>query len=119
MAVPEDDMSVVGVGSTMDIEALSSVVLEVSVVSTNPSDLNGVVLGSHWSDDGGNSNSESGSLLVSKDMGSLGPGSDGVGSSPESEPLLVILWFVSSDSESELVSTNVLMPEERSVLLHS
>ena len=30
MAVPEDDVSVVSVGSTMDIEALSSVVLDVS-----------------------------------------------------------------------------------------
>ena len=88
VAVPEDHVSVVSVGSTVDVKTFSSIVLEVSVCTLNPSDLNGVVVGSHWSDSGGNSNSESLSKLVSENVGSLGPGSDGVGSLVESEPLL-------------------------------
>ena len=36
MAVVEDDVSLVGVGSTTDIKALSSEVLDVSVLSSDP-----------------------------------------------------------------------------------
>ena len=118
VAVPEDDVSVVSVGSTMDIKALSSVVLDVSVGTVVPSDLLSSQ-SSVWLDVGSNSNSELVSSLVGDGIVSLGPGSDGVGSGVEEEPLLHVHWIVSLDSESELVVTNVLVPEEGSVRGHS
>ena len=77
VAVPEDDVSMVGVGSTVDIEALSSVVLDVSVVTVNPSNLLSVQ-SSVWLDVGSNSNSELVSSLVRDGIVSSREGSDGV-----------------------------------------
>lgn len=79
MAVPEDKMSVIIVSSSMNIEALSSVVLNVSDSSGNPSDLV-LVDSTVWSDSSSNSNSEALANLVGNAVGSLGVLSDGVGS---------------------------------------
>jgi len=57
--------------------------------------------------------------LVSNSIVSSGPGSDSLSSPVEGPPLSVVQWIVSSDSKSELVSTNVLMPEESSSVWHS
>jgi len=63
VAVVEDDVSVVSVAVSMDIEALSSVVLEVSSGSTVPSDLV-VLLVSVRSDDSWSVDVESLTVLV-------------------------------------------------------
>lgn len=118
MTVPEDHMSVVGVGSTMDIKAFLSVVSNVSSRSSVPRNSLEVLV-SVWSSSSGNTNSETLSLLVGNDVVSSGPGSDGLGSPVESEPLFVVLWVVVSNSESILMSTDVLVPEEGSVSWHS
>ena len=117
VAVPEDNMSVVTVVSTMNIEALATVVSDVSSVSRVPLDSLSVV-SSPWSHGGGNSDSEASSLLVGNHEASLVEGSDGLSSSVEGEPLLVLGWVVVSDSESELVSSDVLVVEEGSVVWH-
>jgi len=67
-----------------------------------PLDLDGVITGV-WSDGSSNTDSVSGSLLVGKSVVSLLPGSDGLGSSVEGEPLFPVSWVVVSDSESVLV----------------
>ena len=96
VAVPEDDMSVVGVGSTVDIEALSSVVLEVSAVAIDPSD-SVLVKTLVWSGSSSNSDSEVLTKLVSNAVSSLRPGSDGLGSSVEGPPLFdgSLSWILS------------------------
>jgi len=117
MAVPEDDVSVVMVVSTMNIEALSTVVSDVSVSSTVVGDVL-VDLSDPWSDNSGDTNSVSVSLLVRDGELSSSSRSDGSGSSVEDEPLLSFTWHVVSDSQSELVGTNVLVPEEGSSSAH-
>ena len=118
VAVPEDNMSSVSVHSTVDIEALLTVVSDVSESSSvEGGSLVDFVL--PWSDSGGNSDSESVSSLVGNDEASAGPGSDGSGSLVEDEPLSVVLWLVVSDSESVLASTDVLLPVQGSEGAHS
>ena len=51
--------------------------------------------------------------------GSVGKGSDSLGSPVEDKPLSSVSWVVVLDSESVLLGTNVLMPEEGSVRSHS
>lgn len=70
MAVVENDMSLVGVGSTVNVEALSSKVLDVSVLSSNPFGFL-VVLILPLSTDSSDTNSELISSLVGKGIGSL------------------------------------------------
>ena len=118
MTVPVDDMSVMSIRTTMDIKALLSNVSDVSELSTVPYCLL-VWLLSEWSDGCSNSNSELLTSLVGKSIISSCPGSDCLCSVIESEPLLVVLRVIVSDSQSELVATNMLMPEEGSILLHS
>jgi len=118
VAVPEGNVSVVDVSSAINIEALSAVVLDVSVSSSNPSDPL-VVLVSVLSDGSSDTNSESISSLVSDDIVSSGPGSDSLGSIIEGPPLSLLVWVVVSDSKSVLVSTNMLVPAEGSVGWHS
>jgi hypothetical protein len=118
VAVPEDDVSVMSVGVSMDIKALSSVVLEVSAAAVVPSD-SVLVKTLVWSGSSSNSNSEVCTELVTNAVSSSSPGSDGLGSSVEGPPLLVVGWVVVLDSESELVATNVLVPEQSSVISHS
>jgi len=98
----------------VNIEALSSVVSNVSSRSVVPSDSLEVLV-FVWSDGSGDANSEFVTLLVGNDVVSSSPGSDGLGSRVESVPLLVVLRVVVSDSQSELVAANVLVPEEGSV----
>jgi hypothetical protein len=61
---------------------------------------------------------ESDALLVGDDLVSVSPGTDCVCSPVEYEPLLVVSWCVVSDSQSVLVTTNVFMPEDSSVMSH-
>lgn len=70
MTVPEDDMSVVDILSTMNIEALLTVVSNVHVPSTivdNPL----IDLSSVWSDDSRLTDSVTVSFSVSNGVGSL------------------------------------------------
>jgi len=71
------------------------------------------------SDDSISSMVEALTSLSRKSKVTSGFRSDGLGSSIESPPLLVIVRVVVSDSQSILVSTNMFMPEEGSVLGHS
>lgn len=118
MAVPEDDMSVMSVNSTMNIKALLSIVSNVSVSSSieSKSLVNFISI---LSNNGSNSNSESVSLLVGNNPVSVGEWSDSSSSSIKDEPLLVVLWCIVSNSKSVLLSTNVLVPEESSEVSHS
>lgn len=117
VAVVVDNMSVVMIVTSVNIKALSSNVSNVSSWTIEPSDLL-VWLVLPLSDYCSNINSEALSSLVGESIVSSSPGSDGSGSGIESPPLSVVLWTVVSDSKSELVSTNVLMPEESSSVLH-
>lgn len=119
VAVPEDHMSHVVVVATVDIEALTSIISDVSSVTTIDSDLL-VNFSSPWSDDSSSSDVETLSKLVRECEVSSQVSSDGSGSLIEDEMSLSGLSFVSSvplgievvDSESELVAANVLVPEE-------
>jgi hypothetical protein len=113
VAVPEDNMSHVVVSGSVNIQALLSVVSQVSESSSVEGNLL-VNLGSPWSHNSSDSDSESLSVLVGNGVTLVGEGSDGSSSSVEDEPLSVVLWVVVSDSESVLVSTDMLMPEEGS-----
>lgn len=118
VTVPEGQVSVVSVLSTVDIEALSSVVLEVSSVSSVPSDFIGVI-SLECSDDSSNSNSETLSSLVGESEVSLGGSSDRVSSLVKNEPLLIVSWVVVSNSESVLFSSDVFSMEDSSSSWHS
>ena len=86
VAVPHDGVSEMSVDSSMDIEAVLVVELDVLSASVVPNDLlNGLT--SVGSDDDGNSSPQSLSLLSRKNVASSGPGSDGSGSGIESPPL--------------------------------
>jgi len=50
---------------------------------------------------------------------SVGVNSDGSGSGVEDKPLLGISWVVVPDTGHELASSDVSLPEERSVASHS
>jgi len=76
VAVPEDDVSVVVVVSTMNIEALTSIVSDVSSGSSVPGD-SLVDLTSPWSDSGGDADSVLLTILVGNDVVSSSEGSDG------------------------------------------
>jgi hypothetical protein len=71
------------------------------------------------SDDCSNSNFEALSRLVGKDKLSFCPGSDGSGSRVEGPPLLDVFRVVVPYSQSLLISTNVLVPEDGSFMGHS
>jgi len=118
VAVVEDNVSVVSVRLSVDIEALVTVVSDVSdrsVVVSN-SDVVRVI---ELSQNSGVVDSELNSSLVSESEVSSGPGSDGLGSRVVDEPLELVSWMVVSDSSSVLVSSDVLSHEESSVSRHS
>jgi len=71
------------------------------------------------SDDSSSVDVELLTILVGNDEGSSSQGSDGLGSSIEDEPLLLVVWVVPVHSKSVLVATNVLVPEQRLVCWHS
>lgn len=106
----------------MDIEALVGNISDVSSSSTEESH-SLVAVSLEWSDDSIVSvSSEIGVLnaLINRDNSvSIGVGSDSSGSPVEGPPLLVVSWVVVLDSQSVLTSTDVLVPEEGSVLGHS
>lgn len=118
MTVPVDDVSVLDVLGTPDVDALSTVVSQVARFASVESD-SLVDFSSPWSHDDSDSGSVSLSLLVGDGELSLLVSSDGSGSSVEDKPLLFLTWPVVSDSKSELVATDVLVPEEGSVTCHS
>jgi len=107
-------MSVVGVVSSVHIKAVAGIVSEVSVSSWEVRK-SLVWLVSPLSDNSGVSNSVMVSSLVRDGIASLVLSSDRSGSSIEDEPLSSVVSLMVVDSESELMSTNVLMPEEGSV----
>lgn len=98
VTVPEDNMSVVGVTLTVDIEALLGVVSDVSELTTIVGNLL-VDLSSVWSDDSRLSNVVSSSESVGNCVRSLLSGSDSSGSLVEDKPLLSFSWHVVSDSQ--------------------
>jgi len=57
--------------------------------------------------------------LGGDDLVSVSEGSNSLGSPVESPPLSVVTWVVVLDSQSVLVGSNMLMPEEGSVSAHS
>ena len=75
VAVPEDDVSVMSIVSTMNIEAFTSIVSDVSSGSVVPCD-SLVDLSSPLSDGSCNTDSVSLTLLVGNDEVSSGPSSD-------------------------------------------
>lgn len=114
VASPEDDMSVLRVRPSVDVEALSWDISDVSGTSTVVSNHLVVVTSGVLSDNSGDSDSESITSLVGDGIVSLLVSSDGSGSLVEHEPLFGVPWLVVLDSESELVSTDVLVIEEGS-----
>jgi len=114
VAVPEDNMSVVNVSSSVNIEALLSVVSDVSISSTIEG--NSLVdLTSPWSDSSRMTDLVSSTHSVGNNVGSSLGRSDGSSSSVEEEPLLDVSWEGSSNSELILVGANMLSVEECSV----
>jgi hypothetical protein len=112
-------VSVVGVGSTVNIEAnLAGAESDVLSVGISPQDLLSV-LSSVLSDDNHDTSGQSASISSRESVASSCPGSDGLGSPVKGPPLFVIHWVVVLDSHSELVSTNVFSMEESSVSTHS
>lgn len=114
MAVPVDQPSLVGVSSSVDVEALAETVLDVSSVSGLP-DLLLVNLLDVRSHDSWSSDSVPLSVLVGHGEVSLGGSSDGVSSGVKGEPLSVVLGVGVSDSESVLVSSPSLAPVDSSL----
>lgn len=119
VASPEDDVSMVGVRFSVNIEALAWDVSDVSVVSTVVGDHLVVVSSAVLSDDSSNADSESLSSLVGDGIVSSDLRSDSSGSLIEDPPLSSVPWLVVLNSKSELVSTDVLVPEEGSLRSHS
>lgn len=118
VAVPEDNMVMVVVSVSMNIQALAWNVSKVSSITSIVG--NSLLwLTSVLSNDSGSVNVESLSLLVRDSIVSSSVSSDGSGSSVEYPPLLVVPWLMILDSQSVLMSSNMLMPEEGSVSTHS
>lgn len=117
---PPDDVSLVGVGTSMDIKTSNSNISNVSSVSREPSDLLKLFT-LELSDD------SVVSVMVpvvsvdlnGDDLGSVGNSSDRSGSPVEYEPLVNVLWVSVSDSQSILMSTDVFSGVEGSSVLHS
>jgi len=109
VASPEGNVSLVGVASTLNIEALTSVVSQVSSASW---EVGGslVVLVGPWSQDSVLSDSIGVSISVGDGVVSLCVSSDGSGSSVKDEPLVVTEGSVVLDSQSVLMSSNMLVP---------
>ena len=119
VAVVEDNMSPVSVNVSGNLQAFSSVVLDVSSGSTVPSGLNSVVIASVGSDNSSIVDSELNTSLVSKNVVSSQEWSHGSSSSIEDPPLSLVAWIVGLDSSSVLMSSNVFPPEESFVSVHS
>lgn len=118
VAVIEDDWSLVLVDSTLDIKALLGVVSQVLVLSTEEGHLLVNFL-LELSDDCGSVDLEALSQLVGDGEVLVSESSDGVSSSVEDEPLLLILGVVVSDSQSELALRDWFIIVEGSESGHS
>jgi hypothetical protein len=113
VARPPVKVSVVSVGPTVDIEASSTKISDVLLASIEPSHL----LESFifiWLGTGNVSfmGPVSCTVLDTNSFLSVRSRSDRLGSPVEDPPLSNIIWVVVLDSESELVSTNVLVPSD-------
>lgn len=118
MASPPDDVSVVRVGFSVNIKALSWDVSDVSDrTSIEGSSL--VRLTNPLSDDSSSVDLESLSSLVGDGIVSFVNWSNGSSSSVKEPPLSDVPWLMVLDSESKLISTNMFMPEESSSVSHS
>jgi len=89
VASPEGNVSLVGVASTLNIEALTSVVSQVSSASWEEGE-SLVVLVGPWSQDSNLSHSIGVTVSVRDGVVSSLPASDGSGSGIEDEPLVVV-----------------------------
>lgn len=119
MARPVDDMSVVGVGITVNIEAhLAGAKSNILSVGISPQDLLSV-LSLVLSYNNHDTTGQSASISSRESVASSGPGSNGLGSPVKGPPLFVVHWVVVLDSHSVLVSTNMFFMEESSVSTHS
>lgn len=118
VAIPEDKVSVVMVMTSVNIKTLSWDVSEISVWST----VVGKSLESFTlpdSDDSSSVSQESLTSLVRDGVVSSVVGSDCNSSSVEDPPLSWVPWFTVVNSESELISTDVLVPEDGFSSAHS
>lgn len=118
-ASPENEVSVMSIRTTMNVQAFISVVLqiEVSFRAFVPLDSFSVVIcvRSNYSSV---SNVESVAELIGNNVVSHTMCSDCVSSRVMHEPLFVVFWVISSDSQSVLVGSDVLMDEDCSVGVH-
>ena len=119
VAVVEDNMSPVSVNVSVYLHTFSSVVLNVSSGSSVPSGLNSVVITFVDSDNSSIVDSELNTSLVSKNVVFSQDWSNSSSSSIEDPPLSLVNWIVSLDSNSVLMSSNMLVPEESFVSVHS
>jgi len=106
------------IASTTNSEAEASIVSDVSEL-TSPVGTLLVDLACELSDDSGSTWFVVLTILVGEGVVLLHHWTDGSGSPVEEPPLLVIVWLVVLNAESELVTTNVLVPEQSSVFVHS
>lgn len=113
-----DHVSSVSVRITVNIKAESSIVSNVRAGSVVPSD-SVVVSALVWSHVNSDICSEVVTDLVSNAVSSSVVLSDGLGSSVEGEPLLSVGWIVILDSDSILVTSNMLGLNNSSVSVHS
>lgn len=118
MAVVPADWSVVGVSSTVDVQALASHVSQVSSSSSEPCNLLEDFI-SEGSDDSVSSDSVALTDHGRDGESSVGVNSDGSRSGVEGEPLVVVSWVVVPDSQQLLTFTHVAGSEEGSVAAHS
>jgi len=120
VALPPVDVSVVRVVGSVDIQALVPGVSDVSSGTSEESHSLEMLISVVSSD--GNVSVVSPALsidLSGDDLVSVSHSSDGLGSPVEGPPLSVVTWVVVLDSQSVLVRSDVLMPEEGSVSAHS
>jgi len=120
-ALPPVDMSVLRIGSSMDIKASDSQISDVSSASIEPSDLLDVV-GSEVGNDGSITIVVPGGtsvvVLDGDCLSSVSSCSNRSCSPVNNPPLLNVFSHSVSDSQSELMSTDVFMVEEGLSSLH-
>lgn len=104
----EGDSSIILVGISVGDQAVSSRVSEVHGSSTEVGELLEVLV-SPWSDVSISVLDELLAILVANSIVSSSPGSNGVSSSVEYEPLSVFTWKGGSESEFILMRSSVLV----------
>lgn len=120
MAFVPDQVSIVSVGATVDIEASVADISDVSHRSSEPSDLLEWLV-SEWSRNGSivPVSPVVSTLLDGHSKSSVTLWSDSSGSPVKDPPLLNVSWVVVLDSESVLMASDVLSIDNSSVVSHS